>query len=404
MKNALYLAWKSLLWHRGRSVTILLSLAITIWLPVTVRLVLDQFRHEISERANATPLVLGAKGSRIDLALHALYFDTLPPADTTMAEVESINHLSTTHVAAIAIPLHVRYRTQSRPGIEGSVIVGTSPEYFEFRRLNIADGQMAALPGECVVGCNVAMRMQLHPGDSILSAPRNAFNLAGDYPLKMKIVGVLTQSHSPDDDAVFTDVRTTWIIDGIGHGHQELNTQTDSQLLLKNSTETRSVTANASVLPYTEITADNIDSFHFHGDPASFPLTAIIVVPETNKARTQILGRYSSSQATAQCLKPPEVIDELLSIVFRIEQLAWVCSIAAGIVTCLLLGLVVNLSMRLRAAEMQTMSRLGCSRMTIAMLHSSEIVLLLCAASVLAGAAALLTLRFAASVLRSLLF
>ena len=123
-----------------------------------------------------------------------------------------------------------------------------------------------------------------------------------------------------------------------------------------------------------------------------------------DKARTQILGRYSSSQATAQCLKPPEVIDELLSIVFRIEQLAWVCSIAAGIVTSLLLGLVVNLSMQLRESEMQTMFRLGCGRMTIAMLHSSEIVLLLCAASVLASAAALLTLRLAASVLRSLLF
>ena len=61
-------------------------------------------------------------------------------------------------------------------------------------------------------------------------------------------------------------------------------------------------------------------------------------------------------------------------------------------------------TMRLRAAEMQTMFRLGCSHMTIAKLHSSEIVLLLCAASVLAGAAALLTLRFPASVLRSLLF
>ena len=58
----------------------------------------------------------------------------------------------------------------------------------------------------------------------------------------------------------------------------------------------------------------------------------------------------------------------------------------------------------IRATEMQTMFRLGCSRMTIAMLHGSEIVLLLCTASVLAGAAALLTLRFASSVLRSLLF
>ena len=127
-------------------------------------------------------------------------------------------------------------------------------------------------------------------------------------------------------------------------------------------------------------------------------------MPKIEKARTQILGRYSSSQATSQCLKPPEVIAELLSIVFRIEQLAWFCSIAAGIVTCLLLGLVVNLSMRLRAAEMQTMFRLGCSRTTIAMLHGSEVLLLLLAASILSSAAALLTLRFAASVLRSLLF
>ena len=404
MKSALYLAWKSLLWHRGRSITILLSLTITIWLPITVRLVLDQFRREISERANATPLVLGAKGSRIDLALHALYFDTLPPADTTMAEVESIEEHSNSNAPAIAIPLHIRYRTQSRPGIEGAVIVGTSPEYFEFRHLNIASGTKISLLGDCVVGSNLAERMELRPGDSILSAPRNAFNLSVNYPLKMNIIVVVAQSHSPDGNAVFTDVRTTWVIDGIGHGHQELNTQTDSQLLLKNDRSSGTVTANAAVLPYTEITSDNIDSFHFHGDPASFPLTAIIAVPQTDKARTQILGRYSSSEAIAQCLKPPEVIDELLNIVFRIEQLAWFCSIAAGFVTCLLLGLVINLSTRLRATEMQTMFRLGCSRTTIAMLHSSEVLLLLLGASILVSAAALLTLQFAASILRSLLF
>ena len=399
MKNALYLAWKSLLWHRGRSLTILLSLAITIWLPVTVRLVLDQFRREISLRANATPLILGAKGSRIDLALHAMYFNATPPADTTMAEVESINASS----LGIAIPLHIRYRTQSRPGIDGAMIVGTAPEYFEFRKLRVADGRMMTLLGECLMGSNVAARMKLQPGDSLLSAPRNAFNLAGDYPLQMNVVGILAPSHSPDDDAVFTDVRTTWVIDGIGHGHQEMNTQTDPQLLLKNA-DTGSVIASAAVLPYTEITAANIDSFHFHGEPSSFPLTAVIVVPASEKARTQILGRYASSQSIAQCLKPPDVIEELLSIVFRIEQLAWVCSLAAGIVTCLLLGLVVNLSMRLRAAEMQTMFRLGCSRRTIAMLHGSEIGILLLSACAVAAGAALVTRQFAADVLQSQLF
>ena len=404
MKNALFLAWKSLRWHRGRSLTIIVSLAITIWLPVTVRLVLDQFRHEISARARMTPLVVGARGSRIDLALHALYFESLPPAGTTMAEVGHIEDSA----LGIAIPLHVRYRTLSRPGINGAVIVGTSPEYFEFRHLQVEYGEMLSLLGDCLIGARLAERMNLQTGDSILSAPRNAFDLAGDYPLKLKITGVLKRTHSPDDDVVFTDVRTTWVIDGIGHGHQELTPKTDPNLLLKtndsNSEDSSTVTANAGVLPFTEITPENIGSFHFHGEPSSFPLTAVIVDPQDDKSRIRILGRYASAQATAQCLKPPEVIDELLSIVFRIEQLVWICSIAATVVTGMLLALVLSLSMRLRESEMQTMFRLGCSRATIALLHSAEILLMLFAAVGLAAAGSWLTVAFGADSLRSLLF
>lgn len=399
MNHALFLAWRSLLWYRGRSITIILSLAITIWLPVTVRLVLNQFRSEISARAQATPLVVGARGSRIDLTLHALYFETLPPANTSMAEADRVTNSS----LGIAIPLHIRYRTQSRPGVDGAPIVGTSPEYFEFRGLTVESGEMMSLLGDCIPGAGVAERMQLVTGDSIFSAPRNAFNLAGDYPLKMKVKGVLKRTHSPDDDAVFTDIRTAWVIDGIGHGHQELTPQTDPNLLL-DSNKPNTIMANAGVLPYTEITPDNIDSFHFHGDPETFPLTAMIVAPNDEKSRVQLLGRFASSQATAQCLQPPEVIDELLSIVFRIEQLVWVCSIAAGVVTVLLLGLVLTLSMRLRAAEMQTMFRLGCSRMTIAMLQAAEILLVMLAALALAAAGSWLTILFGADSLRSLLF
>jgi len=404
MKNALFLAWKSLRWHRGRSLTIIVSLAITIWLPVTVRLVLDQFRREISARAEATPLVVGARGSRIDLALHALYFDSLPPAGTTMAEVAQINDSA----LGIAIPLHVRYRTQSRPGMNGAAIVGTSPEYFEFRHLQVEHGEMLSLLGDCVIGARLARRMNLQTGDSILSAPRNAFDLAGDYPLKLKITGVLKRTHSPDDDVVFTDVRTTWIIDGIGHGHQELTPTTDPNLLLQtddpNTDDSNTLTANAGVLPFTEITPENVSSFHFHGEPESFPLTAAIIDPQDDKSRIRILGRYASAQATAQCLKPPEVIDELLSIVFRIEQLVWICSIAATVVTGMLLALVLSLSMRLRESEMQTMFRLGCSRATIALLHSAEILLMLMAAAGLAAAGSWLTVAVGADSLRSLLF
>jgi putative ABC transport system permease protein len=399
MKNALFLAWHSLLWNRGRSLIIVLSLAITIWVPVTVRLALDQFQQEITSRARSTPLVIGARGSQIDLVLHALYFRSQPPSETTMEEVDTVNGMS----LGVAIPLHVRHRTQSRPGIDGVPIVGTSPEYFEFRQLTLGSGELITMLGECVVGASVAERMQLKPGDAIFSAPRNAFNLAGDYPLKLTVSGVLNRSHSPDDDCVFADVQTTWIIDGIGHGHQEVNRETDASLRLE-SDEENSVTANAGVLPYTEITEDNVDSFHFHGDPKTFPLTAVLVDPTDEKSRVRILGRYAGSSAAAQCLKPPDVIEELLRIVFRIEQLVWMCSLAAAFVTGLLLALVLSLSMRLRANEMQTMFRLGCSRLTIAGLQAAEILITLFAAAGLALVASWLTISWGSDAIRQMIF
>jgi len=400
MLNAFYLALRSLWWYRGRALTIVLCLALTLWLPFTVRLLLNQFRTEIIARANSTPLVIGAKGSRIDLALHALYFDTVAPDQTKMEEVDYVQDSG----FATAIPVHIAYRTQSVNNVDGAPIVGTTIEYFEFRRLSVASGNGLAMLGDCVLGCNVAKSMTLQPGDKILSAPKNAFNLAGDYPLKMNIVGVLAESNSPDDDAVFIDIKTAWIIDGIGHGHQELAQESVHDGVLLEKTDS-SVTASAAVLPFTEITPENLHSFHFHGRESDFPISAVVAVPHSRKDQTLLLGRYASVRTQeAQCVKPAEVVNDLLSIVFRVERLVWISSLLAVIVTTLLLGLVLLLSIRLRAAEMQTMHKLGCSRWTITQLLGSEILLMTLAGVSLAVFGAWASKVVAADWLKQLLF
>lgn len=398
--HAVYLALRSLWWFKGRAITIILCLALTIWLPITVRLLLDQFRSEIILRANDTPLVIGAKGSQIDLALHALYFDTVAPQTTTMSEA---NYIQQTEFAT-AIPLHVNYKTQSVNGQDGAPIVGTTIEYFEFRKLGLQAGEGMAILGDCVIGSKLATAMQLGPGDTVLSAPKNAFNLAGDYPLKMNIVGVLSPSYSPDDNAVFVDIKTAWIIDGIGHGHQSVtDDEVDGDLLLKQDDST--VTASAAVLPYTEITPDNVDSFHFHGDEDTFPISAVIANPNSRKDQTLLLGRYATERKdTAQCVKPTNVVYDLLSIVFRVERLIWISSILSAVVTALLLGLVLLLSIRLRAGEMKTMFKLGCSRFTVVSLIGTEILAMTLIGVGLAMAAAWATQWVAADSLRSLLF
>lgn len=399
MLNAFYLALRSLSWYRGRAMIIVLCLALTLWLPVTMRLMLNQFRTEVVARADSTPLVIGAKGSRVDLALQALYFDTVAPEQTTMTEASYVQDSG----FATAIPMHVNYRTQTVNDVSAPV-VGTTIEYFEFRQLQLAQGTGLAILGDCVPGAHAAERMGLSVGDKILSAPRNAFNLAGDYPLKMNITGILARSHSPDDDAVFVDVKTAWIIDGIGHGHQSLDDETVEDGKLLNKSE-NSVTASAAVLPYTEITPENLASFHFHGDESTFPISAVIANPHSRKDQTLLLGRYTSVRTeAAQCVKPSEVVQDLLTIVFRVERLVWISSLLAAVVTALLLGLVLFLSVRLRAAELQTMHKLGCSRSTIALLIGSEMILMTVAGVVLAAIGAWGSQTVAAEWLRSMMF
>jgi hypothetical protein len=93
----------------------------------------------------------------------------------------------------------------------------------------------------------------------------------------MKVVGILAKSHTSDDLAVFVDLKTVWIIQGLMHGHQDVTKTTDLTVLLKKTDN--NVTANAKLFQYAEITEENIDSFHFHGDTSKYPITAVIAVP-----------------------------------------------------------------------------------------------------------------------------
>ena len=74
----------------------------------------------------------------------------------------------------------------------------------------------------------------MNVGDSVISSPGSMFDLAGVYPLKMSVVGVLAPSYTVDDEAIFVDIKTTWVIAGLAHGHQDLSQpQAESAVLRK---------------------------------------------------------------------------------------------------------------------------------------------------------------------------
>ena len=70
----LRLAWKSLMHHKVRSFVLVLCIGLLGVLPLAVEGFLQLYRTQLESRAVATPLVVGAPGSRSDLLIQSLYF------------------------------------------------------------------------------------------------------------------------------------------------------------------------------------------------------------------------------------------------------------------------------------------------------------------------------------------
>jgi len=318
-------------------------------------------------------LLAGAKGSALDLVMNTLYFDDEIPELITMGEV---NYVHETQLA-VPIPIYVRFKARGYP------VVGTTLDYFDYRNLKIASGSFLTLVGESVLGATVAEQLGLKPGESLISSPENLFDLAGVYPLKLKVAGILEKSNTADDRAIFVDLKTTWIIQGLGHGHKDLSKTRDPTVILER-TDTN-VAANAKLDHYNEITKDNIDSFHFHGDLGAYPITALIAVPFETKSETLLRGRYLTRQASIQILKPKVVIDGLLENIFKIKSIIDGVILLVGSATVLAIVLVFALSLRIRQREIATIFKLGCRRMTIARLMMAEICIIVLTSAVFCG-------------------
>lgn len=388
MTDVLFLAWRYLAHYRVKTVILVTSIALIVFLPVGLNVLVGQSAEQLTARAEATPLLVGAMGSPLELVLSSLYFESDVPDAIAWAEVEAIEDSG----LAQPIPLDARFRARTHP------IVGTSLEYFDFRGLRLAEGRRMAVVGECLLGARAAADLAVGVGDTVLSSPESLFDLAGVYPLRMRVVGVFAASHTPDDQVVFVDVKTSWIIQGLGHGHQDLAAAGAAAAVLKQEGDL--ITANASVVQYNEITPENIDSFHFHGDLSEYPLTGVIAVPHDDKSGVLLMGRFERPGVATQIVRPATVMTELLDTIFTVRAYVVAAIGFAGAGTLATAALVFLLSLRLREREIETIVKIGGSPARVAAILVSEIVVVLVLGAAFAGVLAVLASRYGSEAIR----
>ncbi len=366
MNGSFRLAWRHLAFHRGRSAILVAAIALTLLVPFGVEGLVATLGRAIDTRAASTPLVLGARGSRFDLVLNALSFRGRVPDPLPLGAVEDLSQAG----FGTVIPILARDTARRAP------LVGTTPDYFELRGLTARKGSLPALLGECVLGAELAERFDLGPGDHILSDSNELYAIDASYPLRMRIVGVLGANHTADDQAVFASLETVWIAEGIGHGHADVQDVSPDRVISRTDTD---VKLDSGVREYQEVTPENLASFHFHVEHDQLPLTAAIVVPRDDRARTMLKGRYRVAEGQ-QLLEPVAVVEEVTGFVMRLKAFFDANVLLVLAATVVFLGLVVLLSVRVRQREFETLSRIGCARATVVRIVGLEFGLIVVAA------------------------
>ena len=365
-RGLLFLAVRHARFHQRRTLLLAISIALCLAIPLAGRWMSTDLERKLLARAEQVPLVVGGPGSATDLVTTSLYFRSasLPPLPFAEAENLQADQL------ARVVPVHREFTAHQFP------IVGTSLDYFPEMSLSLATGRMPTRLGDCVLGAEVARQLQLSVGEQLLSDARSFLNPAGQLPLSMRITGVLQPAHGPDDQAVFVDLKTCWLIAGIGHGHMAADQLQADQILQSGEA---GVKLNANVQQFLEVTDDNQDSFHFHGDMPTFPVSAYLIFPTDERSSIIWEGRQQNREGI-QVATPSLIMRELLALLVNVRQLVDVITLLLGLASLLLLGLQIGLSLQLRHTELATFQAMGAGRSIRLQLIGLDLLLVLAVA------------------------
>ncbi|MEY2794882.1 MAG: hypothetical protein RIR10_598 [Planctomycetota bacterium] len=408
LRHAAFLALASLRHAWKRSALLVVVLGLSLGLPVALSTLLETASRDMRARAAVAPLVLGAKGSESDLVFGALFFATRAPDNLAMRDLARVetrvearvearetdrDPAETRGPLAFAVPIALGATARKTP------VVGTTLDYFDRRGLAPERGAFFATISDCVVGAGAARALGLAPGDKLFTDPESLSNLAGVFPLELRVTGVLPATGTPDDGVIFVDLPTMWTIQGLGHRHDDpTQATTPGALMAKDGSNAIASEALKIERGATEAPAPD---FHFHGSINAFPIDAALVFPRDAKAQAILLGRFTGKDETLQLVRPDLFVERVLDRIFGVGRVLGAVALATTALVALVVATAFALSIRLRADELALMKRLGASRARVAAFLAVEAAMLLAASVALAAVVAATAPLFADAVLRA---
>ncbi|MFG6469021.1 FtsX-like permease family protein [Roseateles sp. BYS87W] len=153
-------------------------------------------------------LVVGAKGSPMQLMLAGVFHLDSPTGNIPLSTLDKLRHQP---LVGLAVPLSLG------DTFRGFRVVGTSPDYLGLYGGQLATGTLWSGPLEAVLGADVARAAGLKPGDRFAGSHGLGAGGSEHAERPFLVVGVLAPSGTVLDRLVLTDLRSIWALHE-GHG------------------------------------------------------------------------------------------------------------------------------------------------------------------------------------------
>lgn len=201
--NDLALVWAQLRFRPLRSLLSVLLLALGVATLAFLVLVQAQMERGLTRDAQGVDMVVGAKGSPLQLILSAVYHVDVPTGNVPLAAVDA---LRANRLVASAIPLSLGDNHQ------GFRLVGTEPAYIEQYGGRLAQGRLWRDRLEVVAGSQAAREAQLKLETRFFGAHGLAAGGFVHEDAEYVVVGVLAPTGTVLDRLLLTDLASVWFV------------------------------------------------------------------------------------------------------------------------------------------------------------------------------------------------
>lgn len=213
--SPLKISWKSL-WAKPLS-TVLNLLLVAFGTGIFTILVLAsaQISAKLDNNAKDIDLVVGAKGSPLQLVLSSIYYIDFPTGNIPL---EDAQQLARNPLVKRAVPLALG------DNYNGLRIVGTDSNFVSLYGLKTNTGKFWKEDFETTIGASVAESQHLKVGDEFFGAHGLASTSDVHKSHAYKVSGILEPQHNVTDNLILTNISSVWKMhdpEAEGHDHHE---------------------------------------------------------------------------------------------------------------------------------------------------------------------------------------